>query len=447
MRAAVERCLLRVWFGNGPIERLVVALLSPLAWIVRKASIARREKIRSLPPPQPPVLVVGNLIAGGAGKTPLVIALAQALRQRGLRPGIVCRGYRAHRDDARIVPATGSAAEHGDEALLLARSGDCPVAAGVNRADAMAALLRARPDIDVVIADDGLQHPHLPRTLELAVFDRRGVGNGRLLPAGPLREPIEHLAQMDAVLLNDGVNAPEGAGRCFRFSVVPVGFKRLANPGAGETAEDPAEATAAAAARGQRTEPSARAMPGLPSGAHASPAPSPGLGLTEFVALMTGKSVAAVAGIGHPERFFDTLRGLGIHPVRSIALGDHAPLDVDALRAIEADIVVMTGKDAVKCAQVADSRCWVLEVAADLDPALQTGLLRLCVDHRLLEILVCPVCKGPLRHERANRTAEPSAAEAELICAADRLAFPVADGIPRMLVDEARRLDDAEAGA
>lgn len=376
MRAALERFLLRVWFGNGPIEQLVAGLLSPLAWIVRKASAARREKIRSLPPPQPPVLVVGNLIAGGAGKTPLVIALAQALRQRGLRPGIVCRGYRAHRNDARIVPATGSAAEHGDEALLLARSVNCPVAAGANRAHAMAALLRARPDIDVVIADDGLQHPHLPRTLEVAVFDRRGAGNGRLLPAGPLREPIEHLAQMDAVLLNDGAHAPEGAGRCFRFSVAPVGFTRLAKPGAGEGAADhDAPTKAATAASSQPTEPSARAMSGLPSGSQARPSVSPGFGLTEFAASMTGKTVAAVAGIGHPERFFDMLQVLGIHPVRTVALGDHAPLDVQALRAIEADVIVMTGKDAVKCAHVADSRCWVLEVAADLDPAFIDWLI------------------------------------------------------------------------
>ena len=334
--------LLRIWFGQGALERSLATLLSPLAWLTERVSIAQRRKIRALAPPSPPVVVVGNLVVGGAGKTPLVIAIARALSARGLRPGILCAGYRGERTDPRIVTPSAEAREHGDEAVLLARANCGLVAAGADRGSALATLLKAATQpFDVVVSDDGLQHAKLPRSIEIAVFDRRGVGNGRLLPAGPLREPLLHLAEIDAVALNDGALAPAGSQRSFSFRVKAKRFVPLA------------------AAR--------------PNGNPSTPIHD-AIEASAFAAYAGSRRITALAGMGQPERFFATLKTLGLE-VHTLALEDHAPIDRGLLGGISSDIIVMTSKDAVKCADIPDLRCWVLEVSAEPEPALIDWLL------------------------------------------------------------------------
>jgi tetraacyldisaccharide 4'-kinase len=331
LRARAEAVLLRVWFGTRWYQRLSALLLSPLAWVTARVSESRRARIRALARPHPPVVVVGNLVVGGAGKTPLVMALAQALEQRGLRVGIVCGGYRGTRSDPRLVQAQSNPKEHGDEAVVLARAHHGPVAAGRDRAAALAALTRSAPALDVVLSDDGLQHVSLQRSVEIAVFDSRGVGNGRYLPAGPLRESVAHISEMDAVALNEGARSPAGARRTFGFRIEPRLFTSL---------------------RGD-AEP-----------IHA----------TDFARFAGRGRVVALAGMGNPQRFFDTLANLGIE-ARGLPLGDHANFGPELIAAIEADLIVMTTKDAVKCETFADSRCWSLEVSALPDPALIDWLI------------------------------------------------------------------------
>ncbi|HWS75002.1 MAG TPA: tetraacyldisaccharide 4'-kinase [Quisquiliibacterium sp.] len=339
LRAALERRLLALWFppqpapgsarprDGAPISAVLMrALFAPLAALTARVARSRRARVRRLPPDaRPAVIVIGNLVVGGTGKTPAAIAVARDLSRRGWRVGALAGGYRAQRRDARRVPSDGDAREHGDEAVLLAAATGLPVAAGRRRAEALALLEALRPAPELVISDDGLQHAGLPRTLEVAVFDARGAGNGRLLPAGPLREPLAHLASMDALLLNGDAEPPPAGGLpCFRFRVEPDGFRSLRD--------------------GRRLDREA------------------------FAALAAGRPLAALAGIAQPARFFDTLRGLGLSPSEH-PLADHAKIDPGTLAAIAEPLIVMTTKDAVKCSAIADDRCWALEVSARIEPA------------------------------------------------------------------------------
>ncbi len=338
IRHVTERALKRLWFGKGVIARIGVALATPLSGITAWVSTRRRRQIDSLAPPPLPVVVVGNLVVGGSGKTPLVIALARALRQQGSRVGILCSGYGAARDDARLVSADADAREHGDEAVLLARAGCGPVAAGRNRGAALALLRKVHPEIDVVISDDGLQHVYLPRTVEIAVFDRRGVGNGRLLPAGPLREPLPVLTQFDAIALNGLATSPIAHPRVFGFRMSAQRFVPLAGD-------------------------------------------APPVAAEAFARRIAGRRVAAIAGIGEPERFFEMLERLGI-AAHTLCLPDHGTIDSQRLKSLAVDHVLMTAKDAVKCADISDSRCWVLEVSAEPDPSMICWLTEVLVGHK-----------------------------------------------------------------
>ncbi|MFP5405041.1 MAG: tetraacyldisaccharide 4'-kinase, partial [Gammaproteobacteria bacterium] len=298
---------------------------------------------------------------GVAARIGVGIAVVAALAARGWRPGVVASGYGAQRTDARLVNPDDDAQDAGDEALLLAQLTGRPVAAARRRAEAVAALLATHPDVDVIVSDDGLQHAGLARTVEIAVFDRRGIGNGRLLPAGPLREPLAHLAGMDAIAINgdDGQAlarwrgaalapvarsagaAPGKLPPVFRFDVVPLRFLRVDGHG------DPL-APEEFRALVQRSP--------APEGSAASPPRCAPVSLT------------AVAGIGEPQRLFDTLAHLGLPPALRVAPGDHRALDAATLVALPGRFVVMTTKDAVKCRAFADSRCWALEVSAQPEP-------------------------------------------------------------------------------
>lgn len=270
-----------------------------------------------------PVIVVGNIVAGGTGKTPLVLWLAALLQENGWKPGILSRGYRGSAAVAMAVAASSPAAVVGDEPLLLMRRSGCPVWIGRDRVRAAAGLLGAHPECDVLILDDGLQHYRLARDIEIAVEDERGAGNGFMLPAGPLREPLSR--RVDAWVAN---TAPCGTREpCFRMQLRGDVFHRLAG----------------------------------------APASAP-------VAAFAGKRVHAVAGIGNPRRFFDHLARLGLATVNH-AFPDHhayAPRDLD-FRDCEA--LLMTEKDAVKCEAFARSHWYALRVEAELAPGFSDFLL------------------------------------------------------------------------
>ena len=261
-----------------------------------------------------PVVVIGNLTVGGTGKTPLVIALARALAEEGLRPGIVSRGYGGRARRARRVRPADSAAEVGDEPLLIARASGLPVAVGRRRFEA--ALLLA-DEVDVILCDDGLQHYALARDLEIAVLDgARGLGNGRLLPAGPLREGRARLGSVDHVVVN-GAGGPSGA---LHMRLV-----------LGEAVQ-------------------------LVDGARRS------------LASFAGSPVHAVAGIGHPERFFAALGAEGL-AVTGTAFADHAPYRGGEFDFADGLPVLMTDKDAVKYQPYARAGQWRVEARAELPPA------------------------------------------------------------------------------
>jgi len=276
-----------------------------------------------------PVVVVGNLIVGGAGKTPLTIWLAEALQTHGMRPGIISRGYGGTGQVPRPVTVDATPAEVGDEPLLLWRRAGVPVWVGRDRAVAGAALLAAHPEVDVLIADDGLQHYRLRRDAEIVVFDTRGVGNGWRLPLGPLREPLTRLAGVTAVVGNGplGDLLLPATVPCYPMQLRAEQFIRL-----GQTEVK----TEAAALRGQ--------------------------------------PLHAVAGIGNPARFFATLRDLGLDVVEHPFPDHHVFTAADLDFGPEA-ILLMTEKDAVKCAGLVSNQTWVLPVTAELPAALIATLL------------------------------------------------------------------------
>ena len=310
----------------------VSCALLPIAWLFCAATAVRRGlyRLRLLPSVRlpVPVIVVGNLLVGGTGKTPLVLALIDELRRAGYRPGVITRGYRGRSRSPALVSAGDDPAKAGDEAVLLARRGGCPVCAGSDRAASARLLLRTHPECDVLLSDDGLQHYRLARDLEISVEDRRGHGNGWMRPAGPLREPGGR--RVDARVVNGEPHASRlGAlgreGPWFRMSVEPQGFHALE-------------------------------APGIPVSAGALP----------------GMRLHAVAGIGDPGRFFSMLRAMGLHATQH-AFPDHHAFRAEDLDFPECDAVLMTEKDAVKCERLArkDARrgWYALQVGARLDPS------------------------------------------------------------------------------
>lgn len=316
----------RHWYRLGPLHLVLI----PLGGLFRLASAARRALYRAgllrserLPVP---VVVVGNITVGGSGKTPLTLWLAEFLRDRGWRPGIVSRGYGGSARGPLPVTAATNPALAGDEPVLLARRSGCPVWVGRDRAAAARALLAAEPECDLILADDGLQHYRLGRDVEIAVVDaRRRFGNGLPLPAGPLREPESRLAEADAVVWNGP--APD-TPRQFSMRLAGDSFWNLLNPEAG-------------------------AGPGA----------------------FRGRRICAVAGIGDPARFFEHLRALGLEG-RCQAFPDHHAYRAADLRFPDCDAILMTEKDAVKCSAFAAENMWVLPVHAEVDPALGELVLR-----------------------------------------------------------------------
>jgi len=316
------RWLQRQWFER---RRLTPALwlFAPLAGLYAVVSWLNRTFTKPMRLPVP-VVVVGNITVGGAGKTPLTLWLAGQLRQRGWHPGVVSRGYGRSGDEVRAVHAESKPEEVGDEPLLIARRGGIPVWVGRSRAAAGEALLAAHPEVDVVLCDDGMQHYALGRDVELAVFDARGAGNGWRLPAGPLREPLSRLASVDAVVFNGPSSlACATSVPAFQMTLNPRRFYRLG---------DPLQTCAAEELRKR-------------GGLH------------------------ALAGIGNPGRFFATLEALGLD-FKAHPFPDHHRYTSADLAFAEGGILLMTEKDAVKCANLPVGEAWVLPVEAGLSPAL-----------------------------------------------------------------------------
>ena len=312
-----------LWYGRYPLAQV----LRPLSWIYRMLVAGRRlayeqDWLRREALPVP-VVVVGNLSVGGTGKTPLVLWLAETLRQRGYRPGLLIRGYGGKRAAGpRLVPAAGDPFEFGDEAVLLARRSGCPVAAGADRV-AAGRLLLAQEGCDLLLCDDGLQHYRLKRDLEILVIDAaRGFGNGYCLPAGPLREP-------------------QARARRFRFKIATDG----PCPGGGATL---------------RLEPGPLVNLRDPT-------------RTRPLASFNRQRVTAVAGIGHPARFFALLRRFGLY-LDERPYPDHHPFSEKDLASWPPGPVVMTEKDAVKCAPLAGGNCWYLPVTAVPEAAFEVPL-------------------------------------------------------------------------
>jgi tetraacyldisaccharide 4'-kinase len=319
------RWLQQQWFAQRrltPALWLLLPLLLPLNWLFVVLAAVKRRMTQAVRLPVP-VVVVGNLIVGGAGKTPLTLWLAQQLLAHGRRPGIISRGYGGNADGVRAVTPGSLPAEVGDEPVLLARRSGVPVYVGRDRAAAGAALLAAHPEVDVLLCDDGLQHYRLARDVELAVFDRRGACNGWRLPLGPLREPLSRIPAVDAVI---GNNFP-GA----EWSQAVPNFLMQLRAGEFYALTDPARRCTAAA--------------------------------------LQGKKLFALAGIGDPGRFFATLSELGLvfsaHP-----FADHQAFTAADLAFAADGILLMTEKDAVKCAGLTPGETWVLPVEAELPPAL-----------------------------------------------------------------------------
>ena len=312
--------LTELWYR----ERARASLLLPLGWLYRGLLFLRARAytagwLRSETAGKP-VVVVGNLTVGGTGKTPLAVWLARELNARGLRVGIVSRGYGGRESRVpRWVEARAQWREVGDEALILARRSGCPTVVGSDRVAAARALA---PAVDVIVADDGLQHLRLRRDCEIVVIDgARGFGNGRVLPAGPLREPLARLGRADALVVNgSAVHASLARGLC--------GERLLEMRLVGEEA--------------------------LRVDAAAAPRP---------LAAWRGERVHAVAGIGNPARFFAALRAHGIGVIEH-AFPDHHPFAAAELEFGDALAVLMTEKDAVKCTTFGNPRLWYVPVEA-----------------------------------------------------------------------------------
>jgi tetraacyldisaccharide 4'-kinase len=306
--------LLDAWYNGHP----ALALLRPLECLYRRVVNGKRARFVAgqgdIYKAPVPVIVVGNITVGGTGKTPLILWMIDYCRKGGLRVGVVSRGYGARPPSLpwRVL-AQHSADQVGDEPLLIVKRTGVPLMIDPDRAQAVRGLLAQEP-LDLILTDDGLQHYRLARDLELVLIDAaRGLGNRRCLPAGPLREPVERLQSVDALLYN---GASEDRDDGYAFKLQPSALVNLLT--------------------GERQP------------------------VDYFPA---GQALHAVAGIGNPQRFFNTLEGLHWRPVPH-AFADHAVFSPQAL-AFTPDLpLVMTEKDAVKCSSFAAANWWYLAVEA-----------------------------------------------------------------------------------
>ncbi len=322
-RVRLERWLNRIWYVDArppcwliPFSWLYCAVVS-VRGLARRAGLLRREH------PGVMTIVVGNLTAGGAGKTPFVIALSGLLSSQGLRVGIVTRGYGGNsRNWPREVVTGSDPRECGDESVLLAQCTGMPVYAGPDRLAAARALLAKHP-VDVLLGDDGLQHERLGRDIEIVMIDpQRGFGNEHCLPAGPLRESLSRLHHVDTT-----VALGEHPAAKFQVAVTPGDAINVANPT-----------------------------------------------MTRPLKAFADQPCHAITGISNPERFFQTLRTQALKLEKTVAFDDHHDF-IEADIHFEDDIpVLMTAKDAVKCRNFAGENVWYVPLELDVGPAFRKWL-------------------------------------------------------------------------
>lgn len=344
---AISQTIQNNWLSKGWFSRT----LRPLSQLAEYFALRKRQSYLSGQKEQykasVPIIVVGNIFIGGTGKTPLTLALVEALKERGYTPGIISRGYgaklnnEAYFADLSISPsilpnqATPStlSAFIGDEPSLLAKV--APIAVHPKRQQAIECLLKHRPDITVILSDDGLQHYAMARDIEIIVQDARGVGNGLMLPAGPLREPASRLNTVDFIVTNDTslfektddsctpINSMQKPHQVY-MQLALVEFENLKT--------------------GQK------------------------LSLQEFKTQFTQYPITAIAGIGHPQRFFQSLTQTGLTISQTQAFADHHPFSEEDFIAYNQSLVVMTSKDAVKCQHFAQQNWWIAHAKAQFKP-------------------------------------------------------------------------------
>ncbi len=329
------KALRRAWYQRKPGPWLNLLWPLSLLFDIAAAWRRKRQQARARPRGEAPVIVVGNIALGGTGKTALLIALARELGRRGFAPGVISRGYGADGGEfPRLAQADSDPAECGDEPVLIAASTGCPVVVDPDRNRALGRLL-ADFEVDLVLSDDGLQHYHLHRDVEIIVVDgERGFGNGLTLPAGPLREPVRRLGEADFVVVN---GEPDGA-----FDA-PVPLHQIA------------------------MEP--KTLVHLRSGAERP---------FDESAFPAGETLQLVCGIGNPDRFFKLMRQLP-NPLAPFEFPDHHRFRAEDFAGGGIDprqAIVMTEKDAVKCREFAGDNFWALRAEMKLPRGLLEALLQ-----------------------------------------------------------------------
>ena len=301
---------------------LVNRALLPLSWLYGGISAIRRQLLQLTLAPTDrlpvPVVIAGSINSGGAGKTPLAEALAIGLRERGRKPGLILRGHGGRRRLPHLIDRHDQPADCGDEALMLAAHLAMPVAIGRDRPAAGRVLLASHPETDVIISDDGLQHYRLGREVELVALGPKRLGNGWLLPAGPLREPPRRLRECDAVIIKD---APTEAHE-HSLRLIPIALRPLTGGSDLDWAE------------------------------------------------IKGRSITAVAGIGDPGSFFSTLIKAGLTVQHQLVFPDHHLFRSTDLASLPGELIVLSGKDAVKCRLFDEPRLHELLIRPEVDATL-----------------------------------------------------------------------------
>ncbi len=316
VRYKFEHRLAGIWYRDEPVPAWL-KILVPLYQLVCRIDKRWNEKKKCEDLTGACIIVVGNITAGGSGKTPLVIRLCQIFSEAGLVPGVISRGYGRKERGLRLVSPASSPEVVGDEPLLISRRTGVPVIVATNRCHAARALLKQK--VNVIISDDGLQHHRLPRSMEICVIDGdRGLGNGRLIPAGPLREPSQRLLSVDHVVINGESNCVLPDINSHTMSLAPGLLKSLVD---GEAWR-----------------------------------------LSQFA----GCTVNAVAGIGNPDRFFRLLQNTGIKVIEYAFPDHHAYSEADFAEMDKDLPIMMTEKDAMKCSRLGLKNAWFLTVDAHL---------------------------------------------------------------------------------